>query len=275
MNLLLVIILNLCDGTYSYNTTSWRAEDFPDPLDSSDTRCNDIIRGRLSYVCDPAHLLTDFERFSLGEEAYDIRSSPDCDCNACGTKSFQIFVAIVPKIASTWEVPGEGTVLSQKATDFSDYLKDTKYAQYTTCDQIAVIVISKEDRLVHINMGTGAQDVIPTGCSDAIFVEASWDYNDFYPGLSYLLRQYNSVVEGERSCAEYKPEETEGSAGSGFNFVGTFGGLAIMGFLVGVICFFKNGGCEFFRYACDRCLGGSRSSEPQAAPQEHYEIAMI
>ena len=275
VSLLLATILTLCDKTVSYNSSSWRPEDFPDPLDTSDTRCNDIIRGRLSYVCDPGHILSEYERFSLGEEAYEMRSSPDCDCDVCGTKSFQIFVAIVPKIENILEIPSEGTMLSEKVINFSDYLKDTKYAKYTTCDQIAVIVISKDDRLVHVNMGTGARDIIPAGCADTIFDEASWDYSDFYPGLSYLLRQYYSVVEGERSCAHYKLDEPEGSSNGTFNIVNTLGGLAIMGLLVLVICFFKNGGCEVFRYGCDRCMGGAASPQARDPPEQHYEIAMV
>ena len=66
---IIITALNLCDVTLSYKHTAtvpkydhrWLKEDFPDPLDLSDTRCSDIIRGQRSYVCDPAGIFSDYE----------------------------------------------------------------------------------------------------------------------------------------------------------------------------------------------------------------------
>ncbi len=239
-----LVMLNICDFTLAQSYLGWRAEDFPDPQKMDDTRCDDIIRGRPSYVCDPDRVLTDYERFSLGEEAYDIRTSPDCDCGGCGTESFQVFLAIVPKIANTMGFSLVQNEVSQQTIDFADYLIETTYGEYTSCGEIVVIFVSRDDRQVHVNVGQGAQRILPSGCADVIFNEASWDYSDYYPGLLYLLQQYHNVAEGKRNCDQYRTEEPEKpSSGSGiWNSIGTFMGcvfifVVVFGFCYLCICY--------------------------------------
>ncbi len=41
-----------------------------------------------------------------------------------------------------------------------------------------------------MNAAKGAVKLLPYGCQNAIWDEATWNDNDYYPGILYLLEQF-------------------------------------------------------------------------------------
>ena len=46
---------------------------------------------------------------------------------------------------------------------------------------------------IYVNIDEGAKKLIPQGCQDVFWDEATWHDDDYYPGILYLLEQYKYV----------------------------------------------------------------------------------
>ncbi len=108
---------------------------------------------------------------------------------------------------------GTGPTESEEAAlarDFTDHLRIYTYSEHDDCDNTAVAMFNTVDRQIYTSTGMNVRkNTLSNECVQEIFEETVPLVKDeWYPGVSYMLKQYLDAAEGKRDC-ETKDSEMQ------------------------------------------------------------------
>lgn len=187
----------------------WTAKDYPNPQE--DPAACGRYADKPSFVCDPNGIISTKSADFLDHILLNLQNDTKCPCSAysCETrqhsKGYIMAIALVRKIFRPEGV--KDTVESRKTlvNQFALDLLRKHWHTWDTCDELIIIVFSKDDGILTTMSGDTPLRVLTDTIAKDIQLELARFFRDdggnVGQGLHYLTMNYRRVLDGEY----YKP----------------------------------------------------------------------
>ena len=198
-----VILVEFCDGAV------WKWQNYPNPLNDPTDICK--RGGNTSWTCDPDSIISRSDADKVDILLKKIRTSTSTKCSLSNDeRGYRVGVAIAEQIYN------DGKSKEPRFRSFACNVRERRWKlpSRSECDDLVLIVLSKNDRYVYISAGSEARKKLTDCAVKKVINEmrTSLSQNRFGPGLVNGVEEIYLYLSGKKSsglCSSQKDTRSQ------------------------------------------------------------------